>query len=198
MDFNIQILRGPWRTGRALDLHSSSSKSRGGTDFDTDRTEIGEMLYRFKYQNDASKLRPLADACAEFLRLGIIAPDFAAIIPMPPSVTDIHRRESQPVYELAKLIGRAVKVRVDCDYLVKVQVTPEVKNKTPKEKQALLGSAFEIDKKRRRKYRDKKVLIFDDLYDSGATMTSAARALIADGLVEDVYVLTVTKTRTGK
>jgi competence protein ComFC len=44
----------------------------------------------------------------------------------------------------------------------------------------------------------RKVLLFDDLYRSGATMSSIAAALHDQGGSGDVFALTVTRTRSRR
>ena len=46
--------------------------------------------------------------------------------------------------------------------------------------------------------RGKKVLLFDDLYRSGSTLNEITNTLYEEGGVSDVYVLTITKTRSNK
>jgi len=58
---NPRKIDGPWADGRVLDLHSTGSEFLGHDEFgreqfDTHRTEVGELLYRLKYRNDASAL----------------------------------------------------------------------------------------------------------------------------------------------
>lgn len=42
------------------------------------------------------------------------------------------------------------------------------------------------------------MLLFDDLFRSGATMNSITAALYDDGKVADVFALTVTRTRSHR
>ena len=42
---------------------------------------------------------------------------------------------------------------------------------------------------------NKNVLLLDDIYDSGATLTVATYLLYSCGQVKNVYVITMTKTR---
>jgi len=190
---NVQKLQGQWKAGWALDLHTVSSTQLDENHWDTVRTEIGEMLYQLKYCKDVSKLQSIADICVGFLKTRLVIPYLAAIIPIPPSDT---ARTFQPVYELAKIIGEKIKIKVDYDYLLKIKATTQLKSiDDPEERKKILAGAFQI---KDRRYAGKKVLLFDDLYRSGETMNAATQMLINVGDVNNVYVLTLTKTRTKK
>jgi predicted amidophosphoribosyltransferase len=56
---------------------------------------------------------------------------------------------------------------------------------------AALEAVFSSDKE----LEGKAVLLFDDLFQSGATMNVAARTLKGQGLVKSVYALALTRTR---
>jgi predicted amidophosphoribosyltransferase len=80
--------------------------------------------------------------------------------------------------------------------VVKVKATPPLKDSEPgtKARLALLENAFRIEAKG---VSSRNVLLFDDTYDSGATMKSVAEKLYSDGHAATVYALTLTITRTG-
>ncbi|MER3420700.1 MAG: hypothetical protein C4290_09340 [Chloroflexota bacterium] len=113
-----------------------------------------------------------------------------AIIPVPPS--DLSR-SVQPVALLAARIGALTGLTVSRDGLVKVKATPTLKNlaDTASRRHALNG-AFQASSEQ---LVGRVVLLFDDLYRSGETLTEAARALREHGRVRRLYVLTVTRTR---
>ena len=48
------------------------------------------------------------------------------------------------------------------------------------------------------KYRDKKVLIIDDLYRSGTTLNEISKVLYEQAYVNNVYVVTLTHTRSNR
>ena len=121
---NEQKLIGNWRMGWALDLHTISSKLLSNGTFDTQRTEIGELLYQLKYNFDKSKIEPIASIAASFLKTRLVFPYLKAIIPVPPSKLD---RPFQPVQELAIKIGEKVNLPVPLDYLLKVKKTKFLK-----------------------------------------------------------------------
>ncbi len=190
---NIQNLKGQWKAGWALDLHTISSTPLDDNHFDTKRTEIGELLYQLKYCKDASKIQLLADIIVDFLKTRLVTPYLAAIIPIPPS--DI-TRASQPVYEIAKIVGEKMKIKVDYDYLLKIRPTSQLKSiDDPKERRRILAGVFQVKDQR---YAGKRVLLFDDLYRSGETMSVATQILTESGHVNNVYILAITKTRSKK
>ncbi|MCD6492754.1 MAG: ComF family protein [Archaeoglobaceae archaeon] len=190
---NEIYLNGNWKAGWAIELHTLSSIPLGDGTFDTTYTETGESLHRLKYHNDFSQIAILAEKVVEFLNTRLVTPYLSAILPVPPSNLD---RTKQPVYEIAKEVGKALNIFVDFDYLYKKKKTEQLKDiSDPDEREKILKDAFGIKDLR---YRGKKVLLFDDLYRSGATLREITKLLYEKGGVQDVYVLTLTKTRTKR
>jgi len=103
--------------------------------------------------------------------------------------------EYQPVLEIANGVGNRLKILVNNDCIVKVKDTPELKNVYGySERLLLLEDAYAIDAS---SLIDRDVLLFDDLYRSGATLNAMARALYAstNGKPANVYALVLTRTR---
>jgi predicted amidophosphoribosyltransferase len=106
-------LPGPWSEGFVLERqHTLSSTlighdSNGNPQFDTKRSEQGELVYRLKNRSDRKGLAPIAGAAVEFIKGW--APKVDAIVPVPPS----RKRAYQPVVEIAKAIGRLLSVPVN-------------------------------------------------------------------------------------
>ncbi len=198
MNINPQHINGNWRAGRTLDIHSTSSRPQVGA-YDTDRTEMGELVYQVKYQNNRGKILPIAEVAAEYVREQfsvdgyLILPYLKAIIPIPPS--DINR-DFQPVTEIAQEIGKLLNLSVRTDYLIKTKQTKQQKDLTDVEsKRKNMHGAFVVHTQ---EYKDCRVMLFDDLYDSGSTLTEATKVLYDQGGVKSVFVLTLTRTRSGK
>jgi len=61
-----------------------------------------------------------------------------------------------------------------------------------KQRAEILQGAFAVDEART---RGKRLLLFDDLYRSGATVSTIAELLTGDGAASAVYLLTLTQTR---
>jgi len=186
-------LAGKWTTGYAPDMHTTSSTSLGDDEygrpqFDTQRSEIGELLYRLKYGSDKSVITVITETAADFVRKQKWAIEL--VIPVPPSRVG---RAYQPVSALSKALAVQLGVGFCADCVVKVKNTPELKEVYELDKRlALLQGAYAVT---RAKVASKKVLVFDDLYRSGATLNSVCEALTDQGRVKTIYVLTLTMTR---
>lgn len=112
------------------------------------------------------------------------------IVCVPPSRKG---RQFQPVAPVAIGIGKALGIDVYVDTVVKVKDTPELKNIFDfEERMRILKDAFEI---RNPVVAGHNVLLFDDLYRSGATLNAISGLLQQEGKVRNLYVLTLTMTR---
>lgn len=186
-------LVGNWHAGWALDLHTVSSVALPDGGFDTQRTEIGELLYQLKYRHDRRKIAPIAATAARFLEATGMVASLSAVVPVPPS--DL-QRPFQPVPELALRIGQEVNVLVSLDYLTKVRKTQPLKGLEDSESRSeQLRGAFKVADDR---FKGQAILLFDDLFRSGETLGEITDLLVKEGRVSTVYVLTITKTRTKR
>jgi len=188
-------LSGNWTQGYALDIHIIDSTfirydEYGHEVFDTRRSEIGELLYRLKYKSDKTALDEIIDTVANFLENHReIIDAIAAIIPVPPS----KNRAFQPVLEITKSLSLRIKIPFHDDVLVKTRETSELKDVFEYEKRMeLLKNAFDIGSNL---LNGKSILLFDDLFRSGATLNAITEILYNRGKVSNVFVLTLTKTR---
>lgn len=186
-------IEGNWDIGYALDLHVKSSDflgydAFGHPQYDTVRTELGELVYKLKYGHDKTVLDDIIRIiCSSFTFKSI-----DVIIPVPPSDTS---RSFQPVVEIAKRLGKSLGIKVLPNAIRKIKETPQLKDVLIfKERCKLLKDAFEIGDT---SIKNKTILLFDDLYRSGATLTAITRVLFRKGNVSKVKVLTLTKTRKG-
>src|SRR6266566_5095372 len=99
IEFNPKEIRGSWDRGFVLDVHTISStmigyNEYGHPEFDTQRSPLGEMVYRLKYRADKSVLPAIVETIVEFLANSGIQAD--VVVPVPPSKTRSH----QPVIEI--------------------------------------------------------------------------------------------------
>lgn len=193
VQINPKRIIGRWTEGFALDFHTLSSEYIGDDEyghpqFDTKRSEIGELLYRLKYREDKSVLGDIISTASQFIKSKNWPVDL--IVSVPPSRKG---REFQPVPPLAMGIGGALGIDVCIDCVTKVKDTPELKSIFDFEKRmSILKDAFEI---RDPVVAGRSILLFDDLYRSGATLNAVSRLLKQEGKAKNIYVLTLTMTR---
>lgn len=173
-------LKGPWLAGWALDFHS---RFEGNTQV---RGIIGDLVYRYKYENRHQLAAELARLWAELLAEHPELPKPNAVIPVPPST----RREFDPVTQLARALAGQLGIPVLTSTLLKTRQTrPQKELKSLAAKRANVAGAFAL----RADVAGKHVLLVDDLYDSGATLHEAAR-ILSRGRPASIVILTLTKT----
>lgn len=185
---------GAWQEGYALDYHTVGSTflgydQFGHPKFDTKRTILGELLYQVKFRRNSNSTKLLVKAGVSFLRRW--KPPVEVIVPVPTT----RHRTLQPVMEIAKEIGKALDLPVLYDVVKKNKRTPELKNVLDySQRVILLENAFAIHPK---SVRGKVILLFDDLYRSGATLNEVTRSLYKKGECKDVYALVLTMARSA-
>jgi competence protein ComFC len=131
-----------------LDVHTISSVKVGvneaGHDvFDTKRSELGELLYRLKYNGDTTAAQEIIDAASTFLRPH--SGKFDLIVPVPPS----GQRPVQPVVLLAGGIG--AKLGIDVGQCISAtRPTAQLKGVSdPAERKKLLDGLYAVDAKQK-------------------------------------------------
>lgn len=189
---NPTSIQGNWKAGWALDLHTIKSIPLGDGKFDTTYTETGKALNELKYHQNYTQIERLANEVVAFLRTRLVLPYINVIIPTPPS----KNRDIQPVEEIAKLVSKSLNIPIDTNYIVKIKNRNELKGiDDPLEREKLLTGAFNLQDLR---YQNKKVLLFDDLFRSGSTLKELTKTLYYNGKVNNVYIVTLTKTRSKR
>lgn len=191
---NPQKIAGNWKSGIALDFHTTSStpigpNQFGHMQFETVRPEIAELLYQLKYKHDQTAAHGIVEAAATFLRPH--RAKFDVLIPVPPSTV----RAIQPVLVLANGIGTAIGLPV-IDCVTATRPTTQLKAVTdPGKRKELVDGLYAVDA---RHMRGRNVLLFDDLFRSGSTMNAITDVLLRQGQAASVRVLTITKTRSNQ
>ena len=182
---------GKWKDVYALDLHTLSSTFLGDDEFghpqfDTQRSEIGELLYRLKNKADQRSAPAIIEAVQTLMN--IWNPSVDIVVPVPPST----HRTVQPVLVLAKAISQRLLIQLT-DCITKTRDVPQLKNVFDLDKRTeLLEGLYAVDKSAT---QGKSVLLFDDLYRSGATMNAVTTELYETGKANTVFALTITRTR---
>jgi len=112
------------------------------------------------------------------------------MVPVPPSNG---QRPNQPVIVLARELSRRKGIELCEDGLRKSKQTRQLKDvHAYSERLNILKDAFAVT---RQQLQNRKVLLFDDLFRSGATLNAITNLLYNDAEVASVNALTITKTR---
>lgn len=184
---------GRWREGYALDFHVVSSTFLGHDEFghprfENKRSEVGELLYRLKYQSDRSVVPDLVEAATSFIASWKPAAD--AVVPVTPS----RARAAQPVMIVGEAIAHRIGIEFAPDWIKRTREIPQLKNVYDyDERIRLLQGAYMGEKQ---KVQGRRILLFDDLYRSGATLNEMTGTLYDQGGAAEVFALTITRTRT--
>lgn len=188
------ITNGHWDKGYYLDRHVVHSEylgddAYGHPRFDNEYSEIGRLLYEFKYRNNYSCLENIVDTAVDFIKKAFSneLSSIETIIPVPPTNKF---RNYQPTFEIANSIA---------DKLGKYYVEDVLENKSNIESKSL--DSHEKNKldncivKRINATRKHSVLLIDDLLKSGSTLNQCVDVLREDPLIDKIYVLSITKTK---
>jgi predicted amidophosphoribosyltransferase len=185
---------GKWLSGYALDIHTINSTHLGvneqGYDvFESTRSELGALLYRLKYGGDESAAKEIIEAAAAFVRPS--KAKFDLIVPVPPSGV----RPVQPVIVLAKGIGAALGLPV-IECVKTTRPATALKGVIDIERRkTLLDGLYMVDSNHT---KGRSILLFDDLFRSGATMNAITELLLGRGEADSVRALTITRTRSNR
>jgi len=198
MELNPKPIYGNWAHGWALDRHTLSSRAgEGGRSkfdrFATERSELGQALFRLKYQDEHALVAPLAGTVTAFVHSHPELADIRAVLAVPPSDTG---RSFQPVEAIATAVARELGLPAPDDYLLKVKRTAPLKNVDDKRgrREELEGAFAVVDQR----FAGMPLLLFDDLYRSGETLKAVTAALLFEGQAGKVSVVALTWTRTKK
>lgn len=170
---------GAWRRGWVLDAHIISSTfvgydSTGREQFETQRSQLGELLYQLKYKGRTQAADEIAAAMAALLnQIPNLHSRVGVIVPTPPSSST---RPVQPVLEIVKRLSQRMGIRLESTAVSKIRDTPQLKNvQNSDERREILDGAFEG---RPEVVKGHGVLLVDDLYRSGATANAVTLALL--------------------
>jgi predicted amidophosphoribosyltransferase len=189
--FQPRRILGKWTQGFALDVHTLSSipvgyNEYGHMQFDTTRSDVGELLFRLKNRADTSAVPQLVADAVTFMQRWQPAIDM--IVPVPPS----NMRTVQPVSLLAEGISKQLALPL-VHAVTKTRDTPQLKNIFDLD--ARLTALEGVHMADPALTQGKRVLLFDDLFRSGATMNVITTVLYDQGKAADVFALTITRTR---
>lgn len=189
-------LPGPWDIGIALDRHILRSDFLGYDEYDhpqfnTVRTQLGEALFLVKYRNDRSHVADIVETISAFIRENIaLRFKIDVICPVPPSRMS---RPFQPVPVIAEALAETLSIPFDGKSISRQPSANLAKNMSSyEERQDMVEKSLKIQPGA---FSNKTILLLDDLYQTGATAETIAKACRIEGRAAQIVFLAITKTR---
>lgn len=194
---NISV-RGLWKEGVVLDYHVSSStpigfNEYGNMSFDTVRTQLGEVVFKIKYRDHVLNNHGFIELIKEGLDSFLFNKKTSYIIGVPPSNK---YRQHQPVDMIGIALSEYIKVPYLKNFFIKEDNT-YVKNLKIEEKSEVTDTIKFNGNSYENISTNSNILLIDDIYQSGSSLNSCTKKLLSINSVDDVYVLALTKTRSG-
>lgn len=185
-------INGPWKQGYAFDIHTIESIYTGDNEyghptFDTKRSPMGQCVYELKYGQHLPILDKIVEMIIRDRSFNKFIDNIDIIIPVPPSNK---YRKIQPVLVCSQKIAEKFNKIIRCD-IINSTNREELKNAATEEKYDIIKSSITFNDEIR---KTKKLLIFDDVFDSGSTLSAITNTFIEKGY-SHIYVFTLTKTR---
>jgi ComF family protein len=104
---------------------------------------------------------------------------FERLLPVPLHPRRLRAREFNQCVLLARPLAARLGIPIDLDSVERVRHTPPQRGSTESERRKNLRGAFRVRKPGRIRHRS--ILLFDDVYTSGATLEELARTLLSAG-----------------
>ncbi|MDZ7362909.1 MAG: RecQ family ATP-dependent DNA helicase [candidate division KSB1 bacterium] len=150
-------------------------------------TEVGARVHAFKYQGEKAQVEWLLERALKMLAAHPLFKEVDAVVFVPSTKGD---RSYAPVTLLAENLRQQLGVRAAFQ-LGKTRATrPQKEMVTLEQKRRNVAGAFAVHAP---SVKGRRILLVDDIYDSGATINECARVLKAAG-ANKIYALTLTKT----
>lgn len=188
VEIHPEHIDGPWTEGFVLDRHVISSRPIGylgeHMQFETTRSSLGELVYQLKYRN--GKPDDIVDTAMAFIRERW-GNAIGCVVPPPPSL----HRTKQPAVLIAEGIGTSLGVPSMPSAAIKATATQQMKNVPLHERAPLLSAAIQAGSD---SVQGRRVLLVDDLWETGSTLRRVAEVLGQMGATE-VRALAMTRTK---
>ncbi len=130
-----------------------------------------DAIHMLKYKGKTSLARPLGMLMADYLHEN----DYDILAPVPLHKTRLKERGFNQSLLLGRVIARRHNLHLDYLSLVRLRATRPQVNLKGNERTRNVRGVFEVRKAS--SFIDKKVLLIDDVYTTGATVSECTRAL---------------------
>jgi len=151
---------------------------------------LRKAIHGFKYNEKSLLSEPLSQILAAVGKEILETENYDTIIPVPLHSKRLRQRGFNQAQVLAKKAGEIWGIRVDTRSLERKKWAPPQTLLTRKERHKNIKGTFYC---RPERIRDKNLLLIDDVYTSGSTVSECAKVLKKNGALK-VDVLTLART----
>jgi ComF family protein len=148
---------------------------------------LAEAIQRFKYHGDVNLAAPLSRLWS---KINIQDLPVEAIIPVPLHPTRLRERGFNQALLLGKAIAKIHKKTVLTGALKRIRNTIPQVQLDHSERERNVRGAFAV--KNRREIMDKRLLLVDDVFTTGATVNECARVLKKSG-ANEIFIVTLAR-----
>ena len=152
---------------------------------------LRQLVHCFKYQGKVQVGRMLAHSLVEYCRPESPFSSAECVIPVPLGIKKLRHREFNQSFILAKAIGKYLGVSIYPFALKRIKEPGSQMELSRQERMQNVQGAFKVRKKK--EIYKKEVLLVDDVFTTGATISECSRVLLQNG-VKKVWVLTLART----
>lgn len=152
------------------------------------KTEMRKSLLSYKFSNQHHKYRTYAHILTDKINNTTHFPDFDVIVSVPLSKKRLKKRGFDHVLPIAHYISLKTGKPFIKNSIIKIKDTPPQSKLTFEERRASVKGAFKVNDKA--DFREKSVLLIDDIYTTGSTVDEISRKLKKKG-AKHITVLTL-------
>ena len=151
------------------------------------RTELGKLIYYFKYKKNRKAGEILVDLSYQFIKQSY--PILDIIVPVPPAVASTHFFVNR---FFSKSLAEKLQKPLENKLIHRIRFVPEQKIfRNLKDEKENVRDSFKLTEPQ--KVKNKTLLLIDDIYDTGATVNEISH-LLKSAFAHQVFVFTIAKT----
>jgi len=160
-----------------------------------DNKALRELLHVFKYDRFLATQIPLASLIDKYLNnvnLSKTLPADTVVVPIPLHRKRLRERGFNQAEKIASIVSGRLELPMNNDMLIRIKDTPrQTTRKSKVERLESLRNSFEVTDKEA--FMGRTIILVDDVYTSGATMSEAAKTLKKGG-AKSILGFVVAKT----
>ncbi len=142
--------------------------------------KVQKLIYQFKYEQWLTAAEPVNALITAYLRRLPHPWDNYAVVPIPLHPAREFKRGFNQAAVLASAVGRTLYLPVIKNNIVRVKNTlSQTEQKDYREREKNMAGAFHV--MHPDEFKQKNIILVDDVYTSGATLAEAARVLRVSG-----------------